>query len=183
MRITAEMRVLLFLSLVAGVYVLAASVLLRKVLERIGRATPPEGKWHIRGRRVILSLAAVGVLCGLYGYFVEPYWPQVTRTQLRSHKLAGAQRPVRLVHISDVHSDPKARLEARLPDIIAAENPDLIVFSGDSLNSPGGLANFRNCLARLAKIAPTHVVRGNWDTNYWRNLDLFGGTVAELSVV
>ncbi len=40
------------------------------------------------------------------------------------------------MHISDLHYDPRPRLEERLPDIIAAERPDLIVFKGDSVNSP-----------------------------------------------
>jgi len=43
---------------------------------------------------------------------------------------------------SDLHSDPKARLEPRLPTALAAEDPDVIVFTGDSINSPEGLPVF-----------------------------------------
>jgi len=36
-------------------------------------------------------------------------------------------------------------------------------------------------MSRLAAIAPTYAVRGNWDVWYWGELDLFGGTrVTEL---
>src|SRR4029450_11444451 len=72
--------------------------------------------------------------------------------------------------------DGKPRLEERLPGIIAGENPDLIVFTGDCVNSSEGLPVFKKGMARLAELAPTFVVRGNWDTAYWLNLDLFGNT-------
>ncbi|MDQ5837743.1 MAG: metallophosphoesterase [Acidobacteriota bacterium] len=90
-------------------------------------------------------------------------------------------RAERVVHISDLHCDPEPRLEERLPDLVAAERPDLIVFTGDSLNSPGGLPVLRKLLPRLASIAPTYAVRGNWDTAFWRREQLFEGTgVVEL---
>jgi predicted MPP superfamily phosphohydrolase len=60
--------------------------------------------------------------------------------------------------------------------VIAAEKPDLIVFTGDALNSPAGLPIFMDCLTKIAAIAPTFAVRGNWDVRYWFDLDLFGGT-------
>ena len=44
------------------------------------------------------------------------------------------------------------------------------------MNSHGGLAVFKKCMTALADIAPTYAVRGNWDTAFWRDLDLFGGT-------
>jgi uncharacterized protein len=60
----------------------------------------------------------------------------------------------------------------------AAEKPDLIVFTGDAINSPGGAPVFRRLMTALAKIAPTYAVRGNWDAWYWSKVDLFTGTGA-----
>jgi predicted MPP superfamily phosphohydrolase len=58
------------------------------------------------------------------------------------------------------------------------------VFTGDAINAPSGLDNFRALMTRLAAIAPTYAVRGNWDVWYWSRLDLFGGTgVVELTDV
>ncbi len=82
------------------------------------------------------------------------------------------------MHLSDLHSDAVPRLEERLPALVATERPDRILFTGDSINSPEGLPVFRRCLTALAKIAPTYVVRGNWDVWWWAELDLFGGTGA-----
>jgi uncharacterized protein len=135
-------------------------------------------KWT---RRDVLSLAGGGIACIGWGAFFEPYRLEVTRTRIVSPKLRGAERPVRVVHISDLHCDPKVRNENKLPPLIASLNPDLIVYTGDSINSPGGLANFKRCLTRIAEVAPTFVCRGNWDT-YFGPIDYFGQTGAtELS--
>jgi predicted MPP superfamily phosphohydrolase len=167
--------VLIFVCAVATVYLFAALSVVRFVLRRFKWMEPATRAERI-AERGSLVLAAVGIFCFAYGYFVEPYWPQVTHVRVESPKLKGAQRPVRVVHISDLHCDPEPRLEERLPDLIANEHPDLIVFTGDSLNSPEGLPVLRKLLPRLASIAPTYAVRGNWDTAYWRRYELFEGT-------
>jgi predicted MPP superfamily phosphohydrolase len=166
---------LLFLGSVAAVYLVAALAIIRIVLQRTGRLSTPAG-WQVWLQRSALTLAAIGVLCMAYGYFIEPYWLSVTRVRIETAKLPRGTRPIRLVHISDLHSDPQARLEERLPGVIAAERPDLIVFTGDSINSPEGLPVLRNCLTRLAQVAPTFVVKGNWDAWFWRGLKLFEET-------
>ena len=165
----------LFVSTVVLIYFLAAGILVRLALRRLGRATLSSGRAAALFRHLILGLAALGIVCIAYG-FVEPYWPQVTFVRIKTRKLPEGSAPIRIVHISDLHSDPITRLEHRLPAIIASEKPDLIVFTGDSVNSPQGLSNFRNCMSGLAKVAPTFAVRGNWDVWYSSDLDLFGGT-------
>jgi predicted MPP superfamily phosphohydrolase len=172
---SASVPVMLFVCAVAGVYVLAALALGRMLLRRFGVMSAPSSLVR-RAERASLALAGLGLLCFLYGRLVEPFWPEVTRVRIASHKLAGAARPLRVAHISDLHCDPRPRLEERLPDLIAAERPDLIVYTGDSLNTPDGLPVFRNLMTRLSAIAPTFAVRGNWDVHYWRRHDLFGGT-------
>jgi predicted MPP superfamily phosphohydrolase len=118
----------------------------------------------------------LGVLCIAYGALVEPYWPQVTHERISSRKLHSGSRPVRIVHISDLHCDARPRLEERLPELIRADRPDIIVFTGDAINAPSGLPIFRHCMKKLATIAPTYAVRGNWDTWYWSDLDLYANT-------
>jgi predicted MPP superfamily phosphohydrolase len=112
---------------------------------------------------IILGLAALGTLCIAYGFLIEPYWLEVTHVRIESPRIPKLSRPIRIVHISDIHSEPRPRLEGRLPAVIAAEKPDRIVFTGDALNSPAGLPVFRECLTRIARVAPTFAVRGNWD--------------------
>jgi uncharacterized protein len=168
-------RVLLFVGVVATIYVLAARIL---VLRWFGQTRLLRGRRSIWFQRLILLLAALGTACVAYGFLVEPYWLEVTHVRITSSRLRAGSRPIRIVHISDIHSDPKLRLEGRLPEVIAREQPDLILFTGDSINAPEGLPVFRSCLTKIGVIAPTFAVRGNWDSWFWSGLDLFGRTGA-----
>jgi uncharacterized protein len=178
MRDAENLRVLIFLSFIAIVYVLAASIVVRLLLHKLKRATLSNNPRQVWFRRTVLTIAGIGVLCVGYGYLIEPYWLSITHVRINSPKLPKGSQSIRIVHLSDVHSDPQPRLEGQLPQVIAAQQPDLIVFTGDSINSPAGLPIFRNLLTELAKIAPTFVVKGNWDAWYWDNLSLFEGTGA-----
>ncbi|MBI3650961.1 MAG: metallophosphoesterase family protein [Acidobacteria bacterium] len=172
------LRVTIFFSLVVAIYAFAAILVIKWLLHKFGIAALSQHKSQVWFRRIIFSLSLIGLLCIGYGYFIEPYRISITRVEIKSDKLASGASPIRLVHISDLHSDAKARLEKQLPEIIKNEKPDLIFFTGDSINSSAGLQVFRECLASLATVAPTYVVKGNWDTAFWSRLNLFEGTDA-----
>ena len=173
-----ELSVLIFLSFVAIVYFLAFVIVVRWILQKLNLVTLPRSATHLWLRRIILSLSVIGVGCFAYGYYVEPTWLSVSHVKITSSKLPKGSRPIRIVHISDLHSEAKPLLEGKLAQAIAAERPDIIVFTGDSLNLPDGLPVFRQCLTELAQIAPTYAVKGNWDAWYWKRLELFEGTGA-----
>jgi len=169
---------------IAGAFALAVALVLgsaaweavRVLLERAGKVHRPSSRARIVYRRVVMSAGAFGTACLLYGRLVEPFWPEVTRTVVTLPRLAPVGRPVRLVHLTDLHCDPRPRLEERLPDLVAAERPDLVVFTGDAVNEGAGVPVFRRCMERIARVAPTFAVRGNWDAGFGRRFDLFGGT-------
>jgi hypothetical protein len=169
-------RVLLFVGAVGTVYGLALLIAARWAVRRWLRKGAEPSRNAVLVHRVIFGLAGLGILCIAYGRFVEPYWVEVTRTRISSPRLPKGSRPIRIVHLSDLHCDPTPRLEERLPDLIAAEKPDLIVFSGDAINSREGLPVLRTLLTRLSATAPTFVVRGNWDAWFWKSFSLFDGT-------
>jgi predicted MPP superfamily phosphohydrolase len=161
---------------VAGVLGAGAVEAVLVVRERRGRREPPRGRARIAYRRAVLASAAAGSLCILWGWRVEPYWPEVVRRTVPLAALAPGAAPVRLVHLSDFHCEGTVRCEDALPGLVAAEKPDAIVYTGDSLNEPGGLPVLRRTLSALAAIAPTFVVKGNWDAWYMTEFDRFGGT-------
>ncbi len=171
--------VLFFVGSVTIIFTWSAKLVLIRALSA---SKHQPGKPLSKQDKVVLSLGLFGIICVTYGFFVEPYWLSVTHVELTSSKIHKNQK-VRIVHISDFHCDPKPRLEEQLPSIIAAEKPDVILFTGDAINSREGLPVFRKCLTELAEIAPTFVVKGNWDTCYFTEANLFGGTGAtELDV-
>jgi len=176
MRFLRYLTVLAFVGSVAAVYMAAAVMTMRHVHRRFVRRDPIRGRTWLWSYRCVMAVAVAGLCCMAYARLVEPFWPEVTRITLDTSKLPPGSRPIRIVQISDLHCDPQPRLEERLPDLVAAERPDIIVFTGDAVNVPEGLPHFRRCMTRLAAIAPTFAVRGNWDSRSWADLDFYGGT-------
>lgn len=158
-----EIAVLIFLVAVVTLYVTAAWMAVRYLYARFIRKVPSFTRRWLWAFRVMAGLASLGLLCAAYAYFVEPYWPEVTHVRIATPKLPKGTRPIRIVQVSDLHSDPEPRLEERLPGIVAAQKPDLIVFTGDAANGLAGMAVARRCLSAVAEIAPTFGVMGNWD--------------------
>lgn len=147
---------------VVAVYVATAVLVIRRM-----RKWRPQNRWTRYLERTLYAFAIVGLLCILYAYNVEPYWPQVTHVSLRSAKLQPGAR-MRIVEISDLHCDGKLRLEKRLPEIIREQHPDLIAYAGDTVVRREGVPLAREVLSQLATIAPTYVVLGNWDVEMAR---------------
>jgi predicted MPP superfamily phosphohydrolase len=125
-------------------------------------------------------VGAAALACLAWAFLVEPRRLTVTRVRVESARLPAGSRPVRIVHVTDLQSDPRPRLEERLPDAVAAQRPDVIAFTGDAINSEAGLPVFRRCLARLAEIAPTFAVTGNWEVWNVPGSDPYGGTGARV---
>ena len=86
----------------------------------------------------ILALVAIGnlaltgnVLDSLWG---EPFRLGVTRVELKSPKLAGCP-PLRLLHLSDLHLERITARERQRLALVAETRPDLIVITGDFINT------------------------------------------------
>lgn len=154
------LRVALFVLAVFSIYLATALFALARARGR--RPQRP----RVRVLEIALYVAAaVGSVCIVYAYTVEPYWPQVTHVALSSPKLHAT---LRIVHLSDLHADGKVRLEKRLPELVREQHPDLIVFTGDTVMNHEGVPLAKEVLAQFAAIAPTYVVAGNWDVEMAR---------------
>lgn len=170
---------LLLTVMVALVYALAAVLLIRLVVRRFSKKT--ETKHTPRALQwFVFALSIVGLACIAWGFLVEPFWPEVTQATVTSTALPEGADPIRIVQLSDTHSDTEARLEPSIPERVARLDPDVIIFTGDALNEGGGLHHFQEMMAELAQIAPTFAVYGNWDVWFWEDLDLYGETGVHL---
>lgn len=69
----------------------------------------------------------------VYGFWIEPQWLRVRRESFETTKL-GYDESVRILQIGDLHMDRVRGLDLKL--LRAAENlqPDIIVFTGDTLS-------------------------------------------------
>ncbi|RPJ51857.1 MAG: hypothetical protein EHM21_01670, partial [Chloroflexi bacterium] len=82
---------------------------------------------------VSLAFQIVGTLLVVFGFWIEPHRLSVTHQVLRSPKLLGG-RPIRVLHLGDLHVERITRRERELNRLVRETKPDLILFSGDMIN-------------------------------------------------
>jgi len=82
---------------------------------------------------VSLVFQIIGTALVVYGFWIEPHRLTLTCQVLVSDKLKG-DRPIRLLHLGDLHLERISKRERELNRLVNELQPDLILFSGDVLN-------------------------------------------------
>jgi hypothetical protein len=82
---------------------------------------------------VALALAAEG--CYVWARRVEPYRLEVVRHPVHSARLAGRTEPLRVAVLADLQTDRIGPFEERVFAALAAEQPDLLLVTGDLLQT------------------------------------------------
>lgn len=80
--------------------------------------------WAIASATSALLIAAVGG----YAFCIEPYRLEVNRHRIVSAKV---KRPVKIAIIANLQTDSIGGYERRALELAKAENPDLVLFTGD----------------------------------------------------
>jgi uncharacterized protein len=120
-----------------------------------------------RKRRLFLKFVA-GILlaAGCYALFVEPYWIETTYSDMRGDVVA----PLKIAHLTDLHTTGSGRRERRLLEILDQEKPDAIVITGDSIGQWVGVYGHSGDYGKVKALyqrlhAPLGVwfARGNWE--------------------
>jgi predicted MPP superfamily phosphohydrolase len=111
---------------------------------------------------VVVCVVALGV--ALDAFFLEPYRIEVTH-----HEIQGdvGTPPLKIAHLSDLHTHGIGRRERQLVATLEAEKPDVIFITGDSLAGYGG--TYEDCVKLYKQLhAPLGVwfVRGNWENDH-----------------
>lgn len=171
--ILQAISVAVFLAVVTAVYVKEAFLLSAFLKSRLQGKEPPPA---LRARSAVINhfLALAGMLCALYGYFIEPRWLEVNKIDISTGKLR--HTVLRVVQISDLHCETKINNENRMVEIINSLNPDIIVFTGDGLNALQALPIFQDTMGKLKASIGKYAVTGNDDLALARGIDLFYGT-------
>jgi hypothetical protein len=85
---------------------------------------------------------------------------------LKSSKIPTAFEGYKIVHLSDIHGEPYGEGQKLLIDKIKAEKPDLVVVSGDTLDSHyDQWDNSLMVLKEISKTTPVYFSTGNHE--YW----------------
>jgi predicted MPP superfamily phosphohydrolase len=80
-----------------------------------------------------IPLQIIGTLIVLYSFWIEPHRLTLTHQRLTSPKLT-AGRPIRILHLGDLHVEQITAREQKLNALISQLQPDVILFSGDVLS-------------------------------------------------
>ncbi|MBN1505951.1 MAG: metallophosphoesterase [Sedimentisphaerales bacterium] len=119
-------------------------------------------------------LAAIGIVCLLYGYLIEPYRIEVNTMTVRTPKLSRDR--FRIVQISDLHCDDKPRNEGRAVQMISEIKPDVIVATGDYLNRFSAKPRLQGMLRRLDAPLGKFAIKGNFEVGRWSDPALLEST-------
>ena len=109
---------------------------------------------------VLLAIAGFAVVVD--AFFVEPYRIEVTHSSVWAQLI----RPLKIAHLSDLHSSGLGRRELQLLASINAERPDVIVITGDTVTRGDHYENIRPILSDLHAPLGVWLVRGNWENEY-----------------
>jgi predicted MPP superfamily phosphohydrolase len=178
MHFSEQLVIIIFLMSVVVVYSLELLIIIDWIRYKHKKTTTESNKFLAIVKYAIHSLAIIGILCMLYGYFIEPYWIEVNRIDIRTVALKHSK--IRVIQISDLHCDMKMRNEEKLVDIINSLKPDIVVFIGDTINTPEALPLFKKTISAINAPLGKFAVRGNFDDWYWHKLDLFSNTGFEV---
>jgi len=163
-----------FVGAISGIYLLEFLSLLKILLRRVGVLPRRKRRKALRVTSYILHIiSALGIICMVYAYFIEPYWIEVVEVEVPAKRLNNME--LTIVQISDLHCDCVRRNEDEVVKLVNNIQPDVIVFTGDAVNNPDVLPVFRDTLRRLEARLGKFAVRGNFDTSYSRG-ELVGET-------
>lgn len=110
-------------------------------------------------RKNALILCIIVILLYIISGFYNPL--VLTRYDYTSSKVPEGFDGYRIVHISDFHCKEFGDRESDLIAMIRNANPDLILFTGDSIDDEHSLDNYRNLITGIYDVAPIYYVNGN----------------------
>lgn len=177
MSISGIIVVIFFLGSLAAIYITEVVLISTFAYYKLRKEQHPNiltNRWSF----MLHFFAVIGIICLLYGYFIEPHRIEVKILQIRTSKVN--QESFRIVQISDLHCDNKPLNEKSMVEIINSLEPDIIVFTGDAVNKPSALPLFRETMNNLRASLGKLAVYGNWETRHWPGLDYYSGTDIKL---
>lgn len=110
---------------------------------------------RLTGFSLILFCFFIYIVTG----FINPL--TVTKYSYTSAKIPADFEGYKIVHISDFHCKSFGNKESRLIKSIREQQPDLIVFTGDSVDDEHTIANYRYLIEGIHDLAPIYFINGN----------------------
>jgi len=113
-------------------------------------------------RKLLVSVILILIAALTVYLLIDNVSPKITNITVTSDKLPAELDGFRIVQISDLHNAVFGNDNEKLLSLITAENPDIIVITGDIYDERKGDYSSPLCFAsNVAQIAPTYFVTGN----------------------
>ncbi len=123
-------------------------------------------------KRIVLSTVAAVLLAAFFSLGLSRHGLTVSRYPLKALSL---QEPVRIVQLTDLHNSEFGSHNRRLVDKVSAQEPDLILITGDLLNLNEERTDIaEELITQLADLAPVYVSYGNHEAAYEK---IFGADI------
>jgi uncharacterized protein len=111
-----------------------------------------------RSRAVRFVFLAAALLLAIDALWIEPYRVEVTHYEMH----APVRAPLKIAHLTDIHTNGQGRRERELFELLANEKPDVIVVAGDTISTLGGnYSQVQDLLKQMHAPLGVWVVRGN----------------------
>ncbi|MCD7847385.1 MAG: metallophosphoesterase [Oscillospiraceae bacterium] len=124
----------------------------------------------MRRSKIMLALSAVTVPAATAYFLYENNHLTVSNYVYKSKKVPESFDGFRIVHISDLHNKSFGKDNTRLLELIEAQSPDIIVISGDLVDSRHTNKEVALDFLRFSsKIAPTFYTTGNHEGRFPEN--------------
>jgi len=121
-------------------------------------------------RGAVALAAAGGAAVGIDGFCITPTTLDVShhrlgRTDAEGGAIdtAGGGDRIRVAQVSDLHLHAVGSLELRLLEAIGKLRPDLLVLTGDSIDTAAGLGPLAEFLAACPGVPHRLAILGNWE--------------------
>jgi len=137
--------------------------------EHASMTEPDSSGPKVSRRKAIASLGGlVLVATGFDATFVETRRHQVSQHRLGRPDATGPT--LRMVQLSDLHLRGVGGHEEAIAESVAELRPDVILFTGDSIDRQDNMSHLGDFLGLLDRRAPMYAILGNWER--WASVDL-----------
>jgi len=118
-------------------------------------------------RRKFLKRSVLGTIGFL---FADAFWFEKHFIDWNSHELELSSDKINILQISDLHLRKLSHLHKQIADKINSRHPDILLFTGDSIDERQSLELLDQFLKLIDQEVPKYAILGNWE--YWGNVDI-----------
>ena len=112
-----------------------------------------------------------GILASLGFVLIDVFWFEKYVIDWNYFNLSKSSKaPIKIVQISDLHIDQLRSFHRAIARKINKLQPDLVVFTGDSVDAPDTINHLDEFLKLIDHSIQKYAILGNWE--YWGNVNL-----------